>query len=131
LYPNSCLTCDVTCNQSPKVDVDCVIIDSIQVEVELENNNKWEKMYEMNYCFQDAWVAKLPWEKLMVVVDGRVHKVTCKVYNKIEKCDKLLLSKLKYLWEHVDQRNATTAFPSSTVVWEHYFFKTKKHVFNE
>ncbi len=51
----------------------------------------------MYYRFQDAWVAKLPWAKLVVVVDGRVHKVTCKVCNKIEKCDKLLVSKLKSL----------------------------------
>jgi hypothetical protein len=58
LYPNSCLTRDATYNQSLEVDVDCVIIDSIQVEVELENNKKWKKVYEVNYCFQDAWVAK-------------------------------------------------------------------------
>ncbi len=64
MYPNSCFTHDAICNQSPEVDVDCAIIDSIQVEVELKNNKKWKKMYEMNYRFQDAWVAKLPWAKL-------------------------------------------------------------------
>jgi hypothetical protein len=48
----------------------------------------------MNYRFQDAWVAKLSWAKLVVIVDGRVHMVKCKVYIKIEKCDKLLVSKL-------------------------------------
>ncbi len=94
MYPNSCLTRDATCNQSLEIDVDCAFIDSIQVEVELKNNKKWKKVYEMNYHFQDAWVAKLPWAKLVVVVDGRVHKVKCKVYSKIEKCDKLLVSKL-------------------------------------
>jgi hypothetical protein len=83
-------------------------------------------MYEMNYHFQYAWVAKLLWAKLLVVVDGRVHKVKCKVYNKIEKCDKILVSKLESLWKHVDQRKATTTIPSATVVREHYFLKTKK-----
>jgi hypothetical protein len=54
LYPNSWFTHDATCNQSLEVDVDCVIIDSIQVEVELENNKKWKRVYEINYRFQDA-----------------------------------------------------------------------------
>lgn len=119
MYPNSCLIHDATCNQSLEVDVDCVIIDSIQVEVEVENNKKWKKVYETNYCFQDAWVAKLLWAKLVVVSDGRVHKVKCKVYSKIEKCAKLLVSKLKSLWKHVDQRKATTTIPSVIVVGEH------------
>lgn len=92
MYPNSCLTHDATCSQSPKTDVDCVISDSIQVEVELENNKK------------------------------------CKVYNKIEKCDKLFVLKLESLWKHVDQRKETTTIPSAIVVGEHYFLKTKKHV---
>jgi hypothetical protein len=35
------------------------------------------------------------------------------------------------LWKHVDQRKATTTIPSATIVKEHYFWKTKKHVFNE
>jgi hypothetical protein len=35
-------------------------------------------MYELNHHFQDLWVAKLPWAKFVVNVDGKVTKVNGK-----------------------------------------------------
>jgi len=61
-------------------------------------------MYEMNNCFQDKWATKSPLVESMVGVDGRVHKVKCKVCNKIERHNNLLVLKLNYLWKHVKQR---------------------------
>jgi hypothetical protein len=59
----------------------------------------------MNYCFQDAWIVKLSWVKSMVNVDGKVHKVKCKVCNKIQiRCNKLLIPKLNFLGRHVGQK---------------------------
>jgi hypothetical protein len=40
-------------NQSPETNVDCVIVDPIQIKVELKN--------EINCHFENAWVVKLPW----------------------------------------------------------------------
>jgi hypothetical protein len=31
-------------------------------------------MYELNHHFQNLWVAKLPWAKLVVSVGGKVNK---------------------------------------------------------
>jgi hypothetical protein len=54
-----------------------VIIDSIQVDVKLENNKKCKILYEMNHHFQNVWATKLPWLELM----GRC-KVKWLIFNK-------------------------------------------------
>jgi hypothetical protein len=46
-------------------------------------------MYDLNHCFQNAEVTKLLWVKFIVGVNGRVHKVKCKVYRKIKGHNKL------------------------------------------
>jgi hypothetical protein len=84
----------------------------------------------MNLCFQNTWATKFPWTKSMVGVDGKVHQVKCKVYNRIEGHDKLLVPKLNSLWKHVNPRKAIA--PTTNVVGkEHYFLKTNQHVFKE
>jgi hypothetical protein len=64
------------------VDVDCVVFNLTQVEANLENNKKQKTLYEMNLRFQNTWATKLHWAKSMVGVDGKVHQVKCKVYNR-------------------------------------------------
>jgi hypothetical protein len=75
-----------------------------QVEADLESSKKQKTLYEMNLCFQNTWAAKLPWAKSMVGANGKVHQIKCKVYNKIEGCDKLLVPKLNSLWKHDNHR---------------------------
>jgi hypothetical protein len=41
-------------------------------------------MYDLNHCFQNVEVTKLLWVKFIVRVNGRVHKVKCKVCSKIK-----------------------------------------------
>jgi hypothetical protein len=69
---------------------DCVIFYQTQVKFDLDNSKKQKKLYDMKHHFQDTWVAKLPWAKFMIGVNRKVHKIKCKVCNKIEGHDKLL-----------------------------------------
>jgi len=108
------------------VDVD--VLNLAQVETDLESNNKQKRLYEMNLCFQNTWVTKLPWAKSMVGVDGKVHQVKCKVYNKIKGHDKLLVPKLNSLSKHVNRK--AIAPTTSVATREHYFLKMNQHVFN-
>jgi hypothetical protein len=48
-------------------------------------------MCDLNDCFQNVEVTKLPWVKFIAGVNERVHKVKCKVYRKIKGHDKLLV----------------------------------------
>ncbi len=66
----------------------------------------------------------------MVGDDGKVHQVKCKVYNKIEGHDKLLVPKLNSLWKHANHRKAI-APTTSVATREHYFLKMNQHVFHE
>jgi hypothetical protein len=107
-----------------------VVLNLAQVKADLESSKKQKTLYEMNLCFQNTWAGKFPWAKSMVGDDGKVHQVKCKVYNKIEGCDKLLMPKLNSLWKHVNHRKAI-APTTSVATREHYFLKTNQHVFNE
>jgi len=44
-----------------------------------------KKKYELNCCFQESWVTKLPWENFVIAVDGKLTQVKCKVYNVMER----------------------------------------------
>jgi hypothetical protein len=59
-------------------------VDPTQVKLDLVNSKKRKKMYEMNCCFQNSWVAKLPWAKSIVGVDGKVTQVKRKACIVIE-----------------------------------------------
>jgi hypothetical protein len=88
-------------------------------------------MYDLNHCFQNAKVTKLLWAKIIVRVNGRVHKVKCKVCSKIKRHNKLLVSKLNFLWKHSGERNATITIFNVVAMGEYYFSKKNQHVFNE
>lgn len=47
----------------------------------------------MNCRFQDAWVVKLLWVESIAGVDEKMHKMKCKICNKIEiRCNKVLIA---------------------------------------
>jgi hypothetical protein len=79
-------------------------------------------MYELNCHLQDLWVVKLPQEKNVVSVDGKVTKVKCKVCSVLERQDKLLVLKLDSLWKHVSCRKATVVF-MGRAMRDFYFLK--------
>jgi hypothetical protein len=84
----------------------------------------------MNCCFQLSCAAKLPWEKSIVGVNGKVTQVKWKVYNIIEGRDKLLVPKSDLLWKHVGQRKATIT-SIGVAIEGFYFLKMNQHVLNE
>jgi hypothetical protein len=88
-------------------------------------------MCDLNHCFQNAEVTKLPWIKFIVGANGRVHKVTCKICRKMKGHNKLLVLKLTFLWKHVGQRKATTTILNVVAMGEYYFLKINQHVYNE
>jgi hypothetical protein len=49
--------------------------------------------WELNQNFQDIWVAKLLWAKIVIGEDGRLSMVRCKVCNVVEHHEKLLVPK--------------------------------------
>ncbi len=85
----------------------------------------------MNHYFQNVKVTKLHWVKFIVGVSGKVHKVKCKICRKIKGHNKLLVSKLNFLWNHIGQRKTTTTILNVVAMGEYYFSKTNQHVLNE
>jgi hypothetical protein len=45
----------------PLNNLNHVILDLRQGKVDQKKNKKHKKMYEMDWCLQDAWVVKLQW----------------------------------------------------------------------
>jgi hypothetical protein len=39
-------------------EVNCIMLDLTKVEVDVEVNKKWKKVYERNCRFQDTWCDK-------------------------------------------------------------------------
>jgi hypothetical protein len=50
--------------------------------------------------FHNILNAKLPWAKLILGLNGKVHQVRCKICSKIEGIEKKLSLKLDSLWKH-------------------------------
>ncbi len=60
-----------------------------------------KKKYELNCCFQESWVTKLPWENFVIAVDGKLTQVKCEVYNVMERWNKLLMPKLDFCYGYM------------------------------
>jgi len=88
-------------------------------------------MCDLNHCFQNAQITKLPWVKFIVGANGKAHKVKCKVCREIKRHNKLLVLKLNFLWKHVGQKKATTTILNVMAMGEYYLLETNQHVFNE
>jgi hypothetical protein len=57
--------------------------------------------HESVQCFQNKWVAHLPWEIIMVHNIGNVHQVHCAICSRVESKEKLLGLKFNNLLKHV------------------------------
>jgi hypothetical protein len=66
----------------------------------------------------------------MVSVNGKVHKVKCKINNKIKGNNKLLILKLNSLWKQVGWKKTIITI-LHVATREYYFLKTSQHVLNE
>lgn len=65
-------------------------------------------------------------------VDGKLHKMKCKVCNKIEvHIIKLLALKLELLWKYASQIKVAIVILSVVVIGDYYFLKTNPQVFND
>jgi hypothetical protein len=80
--------------------------------------------------FQDIWIAKLPWAKVMMGPNGKLSMVKCKVWNFVKKRNKLFVLKFDGLHKHVGWRKATIAKPSVKVV-KYFMSLNNHHVKNE
>ncbi len=70
---------------SINIELNDVVITLTRIKADLTNNKKMKKKYELNCCFQESWVTKLPWENFVIAVDGKLTQVKCKVYNVMER----------------------------------------------
>jgi hypothetical protein len=52
-----------------------------------------EPKWELNYIFQNVWVATLPWAKVMLRANGKMIMVRCKICINVENYEKLLMPK--------------------------------------
>jgi hypothetical protein len=62
----------IVVSSSQNAEFVVLVVNLAEVETNLASSKKLKKKYEMNYRFQDSWVAKLPWAKSIVGVDGKV-----------------------------------------------------------
>jgi hypothetical protein len=49
-----------------------------------EDAQRWWRKYECSCVYQDIWAAKLPWSKLVMGDDWKVHQVRYLVCTKID-----------------------------------------------
>ncbi len=52
-----------------------------------------EPKWELIYIFQNVWVAKLPWAKVVLGANGKMIMVRCKICTNVENQEKLLMPK--------------------------------------
>jgi hypothetical protein len=111
LYGLHVLTFNGNSNQCPKVDVDHVIFDPIQIKVKINNNKKWWNVWNES-LLPHAWATKFTMGIISGGCSWEVHKGIFKVLTKIEMHNKLLVSKLDFLSKHGGQKMATTIIPN-------------------
>jgi hypothetical protein len=55
----------------------------------------------LNQNFQEMWVAKLPWAKVVMGCDGKLNMVCCKFCNEIDGREKFMGPKFDSLQKYV------------------------------
>ncbi len=80
--------------------------------------------------FQDIWTTKLPWAKVVMVPNGKLSMVNCKVCSSVEKKHKLLVPKFDDLQKHVGQQRAIVAKPN-VKVGKYFMSLNIQHAKNE
>jgi hypothetical protein len=56
-----------------------------------------KKECELNWVFQEVWVAKLPWVEVVVGCDGKFNMACCKICNELNGREKVLVPKFDSL----------------------------------
>ncbi len=79
------------CPSAPPFEVD------LWISIETKNRNE-RNMNKRK--FSKTWVESI------IIEDGKVHQVKCKVCSKIERKDKLLAPKLDNFWKHSGRKKA-------------------------
>jgi hypothetical protein len=72
---------------------------------------KLKKSYDYTCKFQLEWVTKFPWAKRVLVVNGILHNVWCKVYNTINRKPLLVAPKWDTFMFHEDRKKAHKDLP--------------------
>jgi hypothetical protein len=67
---------------------------------------KLENLYDCTRKFQLEWAMKLPWVEGVLVDDGKLHMVKCKICNTIDKKPCLLAPKWDMLMKHEGRKKA-------------------------
>jgi hypothetical protein len=63
---------------------------------------KQKHNHESVKCFQNKWVAHLPWEKNMVQNIGNMHQVHCAICSRVESKENFIGLKFNNLLKHVN-----------------------------
>ncbi len=83
------------------------------------HNKKMKVQWQVIRNFQDTWATKLPWAKLVIGEDNKLHHVRCKVCTDVEHREKLLVLKLDGLHKHNGKRKCKCA-KLGQIVGEYY-----------
>lgn len=72
---------------------------------------KKKKAYELNWKFQDTWIANLPWVKVVLNEDKLVTHVCYKICTKVMGKEKLVDPKFDSFWKHVGRKKIIPLCP--------------------
>jgi hypothetical protein len=86
--------------------------------------------WELNWTYQDIWVAKFPWVELVVGLDGKVKMVQWKICSTIEWKEKLVVPKLDGLRIH-NGKWMCKVVRLGMVRGKSYISSNSQHVWNE
>ncbi len=72
---------------------------------------KLKKSYDYTCKFQLKWATKFPWAKIVLVVNGILHNVWCRVYNTINRKPLLVAPKWDTFMFHEGRKKAHKDLP--------------------
>jgi len=80
-----------------------------RVKTITRTTKKKKKEWELNQNFQEMWVAKLPWAKVVMGCDGKLNMVCCKFCNEIDGREKFMGPKFDSLQKYVGWQKCKVA----------------------
>jgi hypothetical protein len=80
--------------------------------------------------FQDVWVIKFPWAKIIIGPKEKMTHVSCRICNEVENREKLLVLKFDGLQKHACYWKKMSTHPR-VVVSQYYISNISQHVKNE
>jgi hypothetical protein len=89
-----------------------------------------EPKWELIYIFQNVWVAKLPWAKVVLGANGKMIMVRCKICTNVENQEKLFMPKFDGLYKHVGHCKVTIV-KLGVAMGVYYMSSMSQHLNNE